>query len=702
MLISSYSKSEILLTGTVLDNRNGSPISLVNVYDTASGYGETTDENGRFSFSLNDQKEAELIFSHVAYETHHQLFDASKTDIIIKMNETLIQLDNIVVTSTRSGYLLRDVPVATEVIGKKEISESGAITVNDLLQQRAGVSTSANVDGGAIFNMLGLDSRYILILKDGQPITGQFNNRVDLNHISTNRLKKIEITKGPGSAVYGTDAMGGVINIITEDLKNSPSLTISYRASSFGGTPKQIYNDPINSIIKSNITIPFKGFNITSDLTYQHFTKGQQFEYISADQIDKTNFNNELNWYLKKHSFKLSHSKYDQVDEGATTLSSGTVLYTNKTNVDRSQLTLNHKWNLQDNFSIEQTIRNANYTRNYKVNDRDGSTSTEDATKEKNNEYELLFNRSFEKLAYNGGLEFSKPEYKSNRITGGAQQKEIFGFFNQIAWNFSSSINVISGLRLDSYGDTTVISPRLALSYNKNDNWIYRFAYGHGFRAPSFMESLINWDHLQFGYKVEGNPNLEPEISKGFTIGAEYRNNNNMQLSTLLYHNTFSNLIKDFAVEPGLLSYRNIEKAYFTGLEIISKWAINSRISSSFTFNYVRNEDENNEQIPNTIPLSIGGRLSYYPENQKLLYAFSFKGTGKYSPQEFVPSSGEYQSSNISVKSYLIFDAQIIYKITPSYQVVFGAKNIGNHTNQSYGPYIGRTAYVEVTTNYER
>lgn len=702
MLISSYSKSEILLTGTVLDNRNGSPISLVNVHDTASGYGETTDENGRFSFSLNDQKEAELIFSHVAYETHHQLFDASKTDIIIKMNETLIQLDNIVVTSTRSGYLLRDVPVATEVIGKKEISESGAITVNDLLQQRAGVSTSANVDGGAIFNMLGLDSRYILILKDGQPITGQFNNRVDLNHISTNRLKKIEITKGPGSAVYGTDAMGGVINIITEDLKNSPSLTISYRASSFGGTPKQIYNDPINSIIKSNITIPFKGFNITSDLTYQHFTKGQQFEYISADQIDKINFNNELNWYLKKHSFKLSHSKYDQVDEGATTLSSGTVLYTNKTNVDRSQLTLNHKWNLQDNFSIEQTIRNANYTRNYKVNDRDGSTSTEDATKEKNNEYELLFNRSFEKLAYNGGLEFSKPEYKSNRITGGAQQKEIFGFFNQIAWNFSSSINVISGLRLDSYGDTTVISPRLALSYNKNDNWIYRFAYGHGFRAPSFMESLINWDHLQFGYKVEGNPNLEPEISKGFTIGAEYRNNNNMQLSTLLYHNTFSNLIKDFAVEPGLLSYRNIEKAYFTGLEIISKWAINSRISSSFTFNYVRNEDENNEQIPNTIPLSIGGRLSYYPENQKLLYAFSFKGTGKYSPQEFVPSSGEYQSSNISVKSYLIFDAQIIYKITPSYQVVFGAKNIGNHTNQSYGPYIGRTAYVEVTTNYER
>ena len=94
-----------------------------------------------------------------------KFLDSTYDDVVIKLNETLIQLNDIVVTSTRSGYLLRDVPVATEVIGKKEITESGATTVNELLQQRAGVSVSTNVDGGAIFNILGLDSRYILILK---------------------------------------------------------------------------------------------------------------------------------------------------------------------------------------------------------------------------------------------------------------------------------------------------------------------------------------------------------------------------------------------------------------------------------------------------------------------------------------------------------------------------------------------------------
>ena len=702
LILLSFANSQIKIAGTVIDNKSGSPLPLVNIYSSSSDVGEITDNKGRFSYTFNDKQKAELIFSHVAYENYHQVFDSTYDNVVIRLNETLIQLNNVVVTSTRSGYLLRDVPVATEVIGKKEITESGATTVNELLQQRAGVSTSTNVDGGAIFNMLGLDSRYILILKDGQPITGQFNNRVDLNHISTNRLKKIEITKGPGSAIYGTDAMGGVINIITEDAKNSPTLTTSYRASSFGGTPKQISKDPINSIVKSSLTIPFNNFNFTSDITYQHFLKGQQFEYISADQIDKVNFDNELKWNKGKHSLRASHSKYNQTDEGATRLSSGTVLFTNETNIDRNQFTFNHKWQLKDNFFIEQTLRNANYIRSYIVKNNDGSLSTEDDTKEENTEYEFLFNRAYEKFTYNGGVEFSNPEYKSDRIAGGIQQKEIFGLFNQVAWNATSMIKAISGLRFDTYGDTTVLSPRLALSFKRNENWIYRLAYGHGFRAPSFMESLIDWDHFQFGYSVKGNPNLKPEISKGFTLGAEYRNNNNFQLSTLVYHNTFSNLIKDYAIEPGLLSYRNIEKAYFTGIEIISKWAINSKLSSSFTFNYVKNEDENKEQIPNTIPLSIGGRLSYSPGNQKLLYALNFKGTGKYNPQEFDPASGDYRSTDISVKSYLIIDAQIIYNITPSYRVIFGTKNIGNHTNLAYGPYIGRTAYVELNTNYER
>ena len=154
-----------------------------------------------------------------------ETFDQSDTAFIFAYDRDTTANERVVVTNTRSGYLLRDVPIA-EVIRLKEINESGAVTVNELLSQRAGVSTSVNVDGGAIFNMLGLDSRYILVLENGQPVTGRFNNRVDLNQVSINNIKKIEITKGPGSAVYGTDAMGGVINIITQNLLKFQSLAL--------------------------------------------------------------------------------------------------------------------------------------------------------------------------------------------------------------------------------------------------------------------------------------------------------------------------------------------------------------------------------------------------------------------------------------------------------------------------------------------
>ena len=116
----------------------------------------------------------------------------------------------------------------------------------------------------------------------------------------------------------------------------------------------------------------------------------------------------------------------------------------------------------------------------------------------------------------------------------------------------------------------------------------------------------------------------------------------------------------------------------------------------------MKNEDTEGNQIPNTIPFSIGGRVSFSPGNQKILLALNLKGIGEYFPQEFDPISGNYLSSSDPVKSYLMGDLQVIYNISPKYKIIVGSKNIGNHINRSYGPYIGRTAYIEINTNIER
>ena len=396
--------SDISVSGIVKDLKSGKPIALVNIWDSVSEIGTITDDYGSFSLSIGKKDSSNLTFTHIAYDNHYQKFSQSDTAFVLLMEETLLQLNDVVVTSTRSGYLLRDVPIATEVIGTKEINESGAVTVNELLSQRAGVSTSVNVDGGAIFNMLGLDSRYILILKNGQPVTGRFNNRVDLHQVSINNIKKIEITKGPGSAVYGTDAMGGVINIITNEPTEVPELDITYRASSFGGTPKEVSSEPINSVFKSRFSIPIKNLRLSNDLTYQHFSRGQQFEYINADQIDKVNLNTYLTWEISKHQIRLGHQYFNQKDEGATRLQSGTILFTNATNIDRNQLILNHFWRIKEKTSLGQTLRKEGYKRSYKVKNASELLETNDITQENNTEYELLFKHEFENMIINGGF----------------------------------------------------------------------------------------------------------------------------------------------------------------------------------------------------------------------------------------------------------------------------------------------------------
>ena len=206
----------ISIAGYALNSITNEPIENVNVYLKDYGRGATTNNNGYFNFQIDDNpKDLYLEFSHIAYETvrWHGKMNAI---ITVEMKETLLKLDEIVITGTRTEFASSDVPVFTEIINSEDIRSSSAFTVGDLIEERAGVCKIYNFDGSFDYNLLGLDSKYILILKDGQPITGKFNDKLDLDQLAISNVEKIEIIKGPSSALYGTEAMGGVINIISK------------------------------------------------------------------------------------------------------------------------------------------------------------------------------------------------------------------------------------------------------------------------------------------------------------------------------------------------------------------------------------------------------------------------------------------------------------------------------------------------------
>ena len=687
------SSADDKVTGRVFDSSSKNPISNVNIYFPKEKVGATTDLNGNFQIEYKFDFPTTMEVAHIGYQTLYQTIDKnSSIDIDLALKKTFIKMDELVVTATRTKKLHKNVPIATEVINKSEIKRSGATNIADLLAQRSGVSLQTSVEGGSVLNLLGLDSRYILILVDGQPINGKFNNRVSLDQIQTYNVDKIEIVKGPSSSLYGSEAMAGVINIITTNELFEKSYDFSVRANN---TENNVRNDGFgsgSSYLNFKINQPFKNLNMSLNVNLQEINRDQSIELIEIDLLKKQFLESILSFNVfENHDLSFKVNTYDQSESGKSKL-----MVTN-TKIQRNNLSFSHAFK-----NYTQTITSSTYKRNYLQNRPWGELERDDLTKESFVEYEGLFTKKIGKTDINSGIEIHSASYSSDRIKDGNQSILNKSFFLQTSFDVVEKFNFIIGIRNDDFSEySSVINPRIGMMYSIDKNWKLRTAWGKGFRAPSFMERFIDWNHAQFNYSVQGNSQLKPEISNGTTLGVEYTDPSRHQISLMLYHTDFSNLINDYVIQPGLLSYQNIESATFSGLELMHQWKVSNYFNSRVSINWLDNRDEKNNPIPNTMPLSINGNLSYFNDNN-VRTTFIVKWVAPYLPQEFDPSKGIFVNADKKLNGYAIIDltgSKVFYDFI---NVRFGINNLTNYIDNRFGPFVGRSAFLEFSTNINK
>ena len=694
MLLSNQNKSSIKIFGTVNDAKTGSPLSEVNIVINNGIYGTTTGDDGVFLIEIPEELPLEIEVSHIGYKTFRQSFDIINDSLEFNLYPQFIKMNQLVVTGTRTKKIHDDVPIATEVIDKDDIKNSGALNIADLLSQRAGVSLQRSVEGGSVLNILGMDSRYILVLMDGQPITGRFNNRVALEQILISRVKKVEIVKGPNSSLYGSEAMAGVINIITEDNNNLELIDITAR---YNNTENKFKNSKLENgsrNISFNGYKPFQKIKIKFNANFDLINNDKSIQLIEIDKVNKKTLGGGIDWTPNNlHNFTFNIQKYDQYEIGESKL-----MNTN-TKIIRNNFSLTHQTLNKKKWNLEQSINTSNYSRNYVQLRPWGDIEKDDTTNEDYIEYELLLNKKFGLNELTAGLETYNANYKSDRVLSGKQEMKNYSIFSQYDFIFFNNLNAIFGLRLDDYSEyNSVVSPRLGLMYKFRENWKFRTSWGKGFRAPSFMEKYIDWNHVQFNYTVIGNPNLQPEQSEGVTFGFEYVKPSNYQMSLMFYQTKFQNLVEDFTIKPGLLSYQNIEKATFSGLELMGKWKFSDQINTKWGINWVNNRDGNNKIIPNTIPLSITSTANYNHSKKFFYLSINTKWIASYRPQEYDPLKGLYIFSEEKLESYTLIMLKTSIKINSIYDISMGVDNANNYTNNRYGPFVGRSAYLEVST----
>ena len=696
-LLASYT-----VKGNIKNIVTKEPLEGVNIFIKDLRKGTISNREGDFSLIIDNEYEAisgldDVIiieFSHIAYETVRWSGSPNKF-IELEMKEVLLKLDDIVVTSMKSEYFSSDVPVFTEIINNEEIRSASAITIGELMEERAGVSRVYNFDGSFNYNLIGLDSKYILILKDGQPITGKFNDKVDLDQITTANVEKIEILKGPGSALYGTEAMGGIINIITKDSNSSANSQIKVRGINYNSDLKDIASNPIGGDLSYDFLLPFRSYKIYSTVVLQKLVNGKKLSSLGKDKIDKINFDGGISWRSnnEKQNIKLGLSYFERVDSSKEKTSTGLEVKSSSTNIKRNNITLDYKLFYNEKYSFSQSINLNSYTRIYNQTGIDESFYKNDETKESLIDYDSKFNFSNDKYNLTGGFEFSRPTYNSNRVNGGSHYSPTYGQFFQLSYNLSRLYTFIGGLRFDNYESTKITSPRVAFLIKPNADSKIRLSYGEGFRIPSFLEMFIDFDNIDNGYTVMGNENLEPEKSKGITINYEYTNNRSIRFNVLSYFNYFSNKIETIDQEMGnsngpiIYKYENLAEANYRGAEFSISYLKSSNTSFKINFNARKAIDGDGQELPKTIPYSIGSQLNY--NLSKYATRITFNSSSNYR------SDDQLDPDDLDDQLYHLLNIRLNYNINQNLSTNIGVKNITNYTHKN-GPYVGRSIYFEI------
>jgi len=513
--------------------------------------------------------------------------------------------DSITVTTVnRRVELLRDVAEPTTVIDKTELEDTGARTAKDVLSEQAGSGILVNSGGGqGHVSINGIPNSGVLILVDGRRFLGKNGlGDVNLEDIDMTQFERVEVVKGAGSALYGSEALGGVINFIT---KKPEGYGITNRFETSYGSYKDTKIGDTFSIKKGDFSGVFyasyryfDGFDLDPDNP----------QTIGQPQSNYYTFNTNLEQKISDRVTVRGFADYSlrKIDKyfftGATQM--GEEVYNSKRDITR--------WTVSPEADIllsQSTLLSVRYT--FSKYDREEMRIYDDRVEpvlpwlEYNNELNVTARHHWSMFDLNQllqtGYEFRNEKMNRENLNIGSgnnteADRNINVFWAQNEFSVMEQLRVTVGFRYDNYSDFgNEFSPKVSAMYDFSKEHSLRFSYGHGFRAPNFGEL-----YLDLGPWFRGNPNLRPEISDNFTFGYVF-NSSYANASIDYFHNRIKDgIVFDFSqFPPGPVTYTNLEE--FTARGINSGLTVNLPLgfTPSVAYTFVKREDPEGVEVRN-------------------------------------------------------------------------------------------------------
>ncbi|WP_299799302.1 TonB-dependent receptor [uncultured Maribacter sp.] len=540
------------------------------------------------------------------------------------------QLDEVIVTATRTERQLSSLPLPVTLVGKKQIIKSGTVRLNEILNEQTGIITVADESGFQGVQIQGIASDYILILIDGVPLVGRSAGNFDLSRLTVGNIKQIEVVKGPASSLYGSEALGGVINIITEKPQTKAlSGNASYRIGSF---TQQDINIDLKQAFKK-----FRYGFFANRFSSNGYDLNEDVEGQTVNPFTNYTLNGRLYYdFNDKLSLFTSARFYDQNQDAGFTLDSIQYIGDTKEREWNTHARLDHKWT--PNLTMAYEL----YYTNYMVTELLADPISTDVLSDSD------FNQKLFRPEVRGSYTFASENENNTGLQNGTltagmglQLDELDRTYFDETVNFTSQylyaqydfnpiekLNIIAGARFDNHSEYhNQFSPKLALRYQLNNNLSIKGSVGYGFKAPDFRQLYFDFTNSAVGYTVLGynvaldklqelveqeqilsvlvtedelDKPLEAESSIGYNLGFNLKHDRgNTEVN--FFRNDFKNLIDTRIIArkingQNVFSYMNFDEIYTTGFEINSSYKLTNELNISAGYQLLYAFDKQKKQ----------------------------------------------------------------------------------------------------------
>lgn len=575
---------EFFIKGRVID-KNGNPLEKAIVIVPEIGFSGETDKNGNFEIKIMEGAKVHLEIQKEGYIPFQGKVLELRENLNLEITLIPSPREEIVVTATRRETPIKEVPVRTEVISSKEIEKSGGTNLYEIINKRSiglfAQQSCSNCNFSEL-RMQGLEGGYTQILIDGQPIFEGLASVYGLQQLGSENIQQIEIVKGASSSLYGAQAVGGVINIITKEPGLKPELSFGTKLGNW-----RTHEFSLNTSMRKG----FFGFLLTTQKDKSDFFDQNNDGFTDKVGSENLNLSLKTNFYFSKDSHKISlFTRYiDEFRRGGYISTIDDPFDENSEHIKtkRYEYGLSYTGVIEGKNILKITLSGTEHKRNAT------NSSRPFYSEELNKYFDVQYSSFMSHHTLIAGFTFK--DQKVNEVINLTEAPEkgakIYGAYIQDEINAGKDMSLVLGVRFDKTKSTFIkassFSPRVAFKWDLNNSNVIRASIGTGFRVPYlFSEDL----HLCSSAPLIYNPGtLNPERSISYNLSWEYYSIQKFIFEANIFRTDISKKIyfTDKNVPPGFdFVYVNGGDAFTQGFEIRGKKEI-GYFGMEFGFSFI-------------------------------------------------------------------------------------------------------------------